>query len=259
MNLTSKTPTSAAQELHTMLGWTCPSDYTLDEIANALGIIVKSVPIKGCEGRILARGNTGVISVNEKISHVGKRNFVIAHEIAHFLLHKHLMNFFSDTDKTLSDWHQKGPHEREANAFASEFLMPVTLFKSKVVGKKLSIGLIEETSKFFNVSLLATFLRYTSYGSYPAMVIFMENGIVRWKQASTDFPFQWLPIGSNVPAWTVAGDHFFNNTHEDKPVKVNAIEWFPDDKQIKYKTDWKLWEQCYPISQTGLVSCLWTY
>jgi len=43
--------------------------------------------------------------------------------------------FFSDTDKTLSDWYKNGPHELQANEFASEFLMPSPLFKQRVVGK----------------------------------------------------------------------------------------------------------------------------
>ncbi len=259
MKLTSKSPIFAARELHLYLGWISPSDYSVEEIANALGVIVKDVPIKGSEGRVIASGNTGIISINSNISHGGKRNFIIAHEIAHFLLHQHLMAFFSDSDKTLSEWHQKGPHEREANIFATELLMPSELFTQKVTGKKLSISLIQDVSKFFNVSLLATFLRYIACGKFPVMVIYMENKAVKWKQASTDFPFQWLPIGSKVPVYTVAGDHFYNNSHEDKPVKVDAIEWFPEDTQIRYKRDWKLWEQCYPVSQSGLVSCLWTY
>ncbi len=259
MKLTNKSPISAAQELHSYLGWTSPSDYTVEEIANALGIVVKDVPTKGSEGRVIARGNTGIISINSNISLGGKRNFIIGHEIAHFLLHQHLMVFFSDSDKTLSEWHHKGSHEREANIFATELLMPAQLFTKKVTGQKLSIALIHDISKFFNVSLLATFLRYISYGKFPVMVIYMENKIVKWKQASTDFPFQWLPIGSKVPVYTVAGDHFYNNTHEDKPAKVDAIEWFPEDSQIRYKKDWKLWEQCYSVSPNSLVSCLWTY
>lgn len=259
MKLTNKSPISTAHELHSYIGWTTPADFTVEEIANALGIIVKDVPIKGSEGRVIARGDSGVISINSGIKLTGKRNFIIGHEIAHFLLHQHLMVFFSDTDKTLSEWHQKGPHEREANNFATELLMPAELFTKKVTGQRLSIGLIQDVSKFFNVSLLATFLRYVTYGKFPVMVIYMENKTVKWKHASTDFPFQWLPLGSAVPVYTVAGDHFYNNTHEDKPVKVDAIEWFPEDLQIRYKRDWKLWEQCYSVSQTGLVSCLWTY
>jgi hypothetical protein len=117
---------------------------------------------------------------------------------------------------------------------------------------------MEEVSSYFNVSRLAAFLKYTSLGSYPVMIIFMENGIVKWKKCSGDFPFQFLPLNSAVPAYTVAGDYFYHGNLESDPEKVDAIEWFPEDYQIKYKKDWKLWEQCYRVSEQGLVSCLWT-
>jgi len=45
---------------------------------------------------------------------------------------------------------------------------------------------------------------------------------------------------------------------ESEPEEIEAIEWFPDDYQLKYNKDWTLWEQCYRVSNDGLVSCLWT-
>jgi len=259
MKIQSNNSVNAARELHNLLGWTTPTDFTLEEIANALGIFVKYITIKGSEGRILIKGDTGIISLNSSITHLGKKNFVIGHEIGHFILHKNLSTLFSDSHKTLSEWHKKGIQEQQANEFASELLMPETLFKTKVVGKKLNILLIEEVSAYFKVSITAAFLRYVTLGSYPMMVVFIEDGIVKWKQYSVDFPFTFLPLNSTVPAWTVAGDYFNNNSLETQPEKVNAIDWFPEDFQIKYKKDWKLWEQCFQVSDNGLISCLWTY
>ena len=259
MKIQTNNPIGAAKEFHDLLGWTKPSDFTLEEMSYNLGVIIKEVPIKGSEGRILIKGDTGIISVSSTINHPGKKNFVIAHELGHFILHKNINTLFSDTLKTLSDWHKNGPHEQQANEFASELLMPTELFKSKVIGKKLNISLIEEVASYFNVSLTATFLKYRNVGTYPVMIIFIDNGIINWKQCSNDFPFQYLPINSKVPAWTVAGDYFNGKGLEDKPVKVDAIEWFPEDFQIKYKKDWKIWEQCFQVSEKGLISCLWTF
>lgn len=259
MKVLSNVPVKAAQELHHLLGWTKPSDFTLEEIASALGIIVKDVRIIGSEGRILIKGNSAILSISNSITLIGKRNFVLAHEIGHFILHKNAVAIFIDTNLTLSEWHKKGMQEQQANSFASELLMPEALFKKNFNNRKLNIGLIEEASDFFKTSLLATFLRYLSIGSYPIMVIYIEQKIVKWKQSSQDFPFTYLQIGSNVPPWTVAGDYFNKGKLESKPEKIDAIEWFPEDFQIQYKQDWKLWEQCYRVGKTGLVSCLWTY
>jgi len=73
------------------------------------------------------------------------------------------------------------------------------------------------------------------------------------------FSISVLSLNSAVPAYTVAGDYFYHGNLESEPEEIDAIEWFPEDYKIHKKKDWKLWEQCYKISEDGLVSCLWTY
>ena len=251
-------PVKVAREVQQSLGWSEPGDLSLEDMVFALGGILKESPMQGAEGRILMNGDKAVITINSNITYPGKRNFVIAHEIGHFVLHKGLTPFYSDTDKTLAEWYKNGPQEQQANQFASELLMPSDLFKSKIAGKKLNLSLIEQIAGYFNVSLTAAFLKYKDLGDYPVMVIYIENGIIQWKQASNDFPFQFLPLYSKVPVYTVAGDYFNKKGLEEKPEKVDAIEWFPTDFKLKYDPDYQLWEQCFPVSNNGLLSCLWT-
>ncbi len=251
-------PVLAANEVHKMLGWTNPEDFTLDEIANALGIMIRDVSIEGSDGRILIDEDSAIMSINSSITYEPKRNFVIAHEIGHFTLHKNISQLFSDTDQTLSEWYQTGPQEQQANQFAAELLMPSVLFKEKLAKRKLNLNLIHEVSNYFKTSITATFLRYVTHGDFPLMVVFIENGIVKWKSVSTDFPFHYFKLGSEVPALTVAGDFFNKNQREDDPEKVDAIEWFPEEFWLHKNPDYQLWEQCYPISSTGFISCLWT-
>jgi len=258
MKTRSNNPYAAAMELRQSIGWNYPSDFSMEEVAGSLGISIKEVPFMGSEGRILMSGNSGIISINSAINNQKKNNFTIAHEIGHFILHKDL-TFYSDTNATLSEWYTKGTQEKQANEFASELLIPSDLFCSIVDGKKLNIALMREVSSYFNVSILAAFLKYVPLGSYPVMIVFMENGLVKWKKCSDDFPFQFLPLTSAVPAYTVAGDHFYHNNLESEPEEIDAIEWFPEDYKINYDKDRKLWEQCYKVSENGLVSCLWTY
>lgn len=248
----------ALQLLHE-LGWSKPGDLSMEYMVFSLNGILKFQPLSGSDGRILIKGDNAIITVSSDINYGPKRNWVIAHEIGHFCLHKDVVPLFSDTDKTLSDWFQKGAHEQEANDFASELLMPSSLFKQKIAGRQLDINLIQDTAQFFGVSLIATFLKYRFLGDFPVMIIFIENGLVKWKQFSQGFPFQYIEYDSRVPVYTVAGDLFYNNTIEEKPEKVDAIEWFPDDYSIPAKRNWQLWEQCYRVSETGIVSCLWTF
>ncbi|WP_294347915.1 ImmA/IrrE family metallo-endopeptidase [uncultured Sphingobacterium sp.] len=254
-----KMPESTALGLQNSLGWMSPDDFTLDEIASSLNIVIKEKTLAGAEGRILIKGDSGVITIDGSICSEGKRNFVLAHEIGHFLMHKDAVALFSETDMTLNEWYKKGNQENEANCFATEFLLPRRLFVSLVENKRLSLSLIEDLSSYFHTSILATFLRYADLGKYPLMVVFIEDGIVKWKRASKDFPFTWIPKDFKLPVYTVAGDLFYNKTIETKPQKVDAVEWFSEDFEIKNKSGWKLWEQCYQVGANSIVSCLWTY
>lgn len=172
-------------------------------------------------------------------------------------MHKGISELFSDTDKTLYDWFANGKHEIEANQFASELLMPSELFKSKVKGEKMSLNLIRETADFFGTSQTATLLKYKDLGDFSVSIIYMENGIVKWKTESTDFPLKFLQNGSKAPNGSVAGDFFNGQGLEEEPVLVEALEWFPEDFGIEEHLDTELYEHNFRIGTNGLLCCLW--
>lgn len=249
----------AAQKLLNSLGYSEPADLSIEEIAFACGFMVQYKLMEGCEGRILMSDKEVLISANSLINYQPKVNYILSHEIGHGILHKGIVPNFSDDQKTLSEWYANGIHETEANQFAVELLMPTDLFSRKVKNKKLSLPLIEEVAAYFCASKTATFLRYKDLGSFPVMIIFIEDGIIRWKSCSDDFPYKWIVYGSKLPALTVAGDYYYHQIKEDKPAKVDAIEWFPDDKfLINGDKQIKLWEQCFPTTANSILTCLWT-
>lgn len=252
-------PALRAKELLDSLGCMHPNDMTMEEIAWACGIMVTKKEMDGSEGRILMNAESAIISVKASIDYQPKINYILAHEIGHACLHRKIVPLFTDTHKTLSDWYAKGNQESEANEFANELLMPSELFTKMVKRKKLDLSLIETVATFFGASKTATFLRYRQLGDYPIMIVFIENGEIKWKTSSNDFPFKWLPLHSKVPAWTVAGDYFNRGVTESKPAKVDAIEWFAEDYLIEHNSSMKLWEQCFPVSPNAILSCLWTF
>jgi len=249
-------PSKAAVTLLNELGWREPSDMSMEEIAWSLGLLVRLKELDGSQGRILMNKDDGIITINSSITYQPKINYIIAHEIGHAQLHRHLA-LFNDNDKTLSEWYIQGPHEKQANTFAAELLMPADLFIRKAKNKKLSLPLIEEIACYFGASKTATYLRYKDMGLSPIMIVFIEDGIIKWKSCSQEFPYQWLPCGNKLPAYTVAGDYYYRQVEENKPAKVNAIEWFPEDYICQRAENPKLWEQCFPSTQNSIVTCLW--
>ncbi|WP_160174504.1 ImmA/IrrE family metallo-endopeptidase, partial [Archangium violaceum] len=100
----------------------------MELIANHLNVLVKRRAIQQEEGRLLRAGNHGVIVVSEAAFNSSKWRFVVAHELGHFLRHPASDNFSVCTDGNLGDYASSG-RETEANDFASELLMPESLFK----------------------------------------------------------------------------------------------------------------------------------
>lgn len=92
-----------------------------------------------------------------------RRRFTIAHELAHFILHKGDSALYAHRDVINNSTAQN--IEREANYFAANILMPEQLVREKVedikrkTRKPLKIVLIKEISDCFVVSAAAAEIR----------------------------------------------------------------------------------------------------
>lgn len=246
-----------AVELLNSLGWVKPGDLSLEEIVWSAGAFLKYSDMSKCEGRILMNKNNAIISISSKIKYQPKINFTIAHEIGHLIMHRNISYLFSDTKQTLQQWLARGTHEMEANDFASELLMPSHLFKEKIRGKKLDLDLIKDTASYFGTSQTATFLKYKNLGNYAISIIYLENSRVVWHQESDDFPLKYIPKGFKAPEQSNCGDFFKGLSIEDEPTSIEALEWFPEDFNIDDYLQLELYEQCYKVSDTSILCCLW--
>ena len=103
---------------------------------------------------------SGILDLNKNLVIVEKRhkkerqNFTIAHEIAHFCLHKNQDSLFED--KMFFRGVDNNSVEYQANNFAGELLMPKSEFMSQIRdGNNSIVGLAEH----FGVSTLAVRVR----------------------------------------------------------------------------------------------------
>lgn len=62
-----------------------PSEIWLEEIAFHYGALVRYEQLQGAEGRLVRLGSRAVIRVRQDIPELGRRRFVIAHELGHWL------------------------------------------------------------------------------------------------------------------------------------------------------------------------------
>lgn len=249
----------ATQNLLFECGLDSPLELPIEDIARARGVAeVQAIPINGAQGRIIFDGTEAIISYDNGINHEGKRRFVIAHELGHYELHRdRLDRIHTDNEQTLNEWYAKGDHEKEANEFASELLMPSKHFIDLVKGKYFNFGLIKNIAENLQVSITSALLKYRHLGDFPIAIIFCDEEKIRWTAFSDDFVLKFIRIGSNVPVNSVAYNFYNGDELPDEPEPVDPLEWFAEDFKLKHYKDNNFYEQCIRIGNQGVLSCIW--
>lgn len=124
------------------------SHKKLNDIMQAENIKYKEVPVTDNNFiGALTKANNGQVYIfaNSKIDNIGRKNFTIAHELGHYFLGHYLTNnALYCNEKVIREESFEGIDiEREANYFASCFLMPkdkiISAFKSMLYYSKKSI------------------------------------------------------------------------------------------------------------------------
>ncbi len=91
-------------------------------------------------------------AVNKK-QHIHRQRFSLAHELGHYFLHKNgvPVDTVSIDNPPTGDWEEptKDPAETEADIFANELLVPVSMLKEQLKGPKKTLA---ELSAVFLVS-----------------------------------------------------------------------------------------------------------
>lgn len=126
----------------------------LQGLARALGLTVKAATLPpGRSGEIRPDGEGSfVVRVNRHDS-IGRQRFTVAHEIAHFLLHRDLIGA-GISDDALYRSNQSDRVEAEANRLAADIVMPQTLVANaaKVAANVGVADIAEQLAESFQVS-----------------------------------------------------------------------------------------------------------
>ena len=200
------------------------------------------------------RGNT---------AYNNKGRFTLAHELGHYFIdhHRHAL----ENGKMQPHYHRYEPFghneewiiEREADAFAASLLMPRFLFEQEFQGKEFSGELIQSIAAKFHVSFSACALRYMKLNYIPILLIYAEDGIIKWQMRSDDFPFTRMRYGTNkVPENTVIGEYFYNHdsTTCNKSEIVYAEDCFHTYNEEQNRIEF--YEYCIPYGKQAF-SIFW--
>lgn len=152
------------------------------------------------EGLIRYKDNEYQIFINSGHNtsrSVGRRKFTAAHELGHFCINEHRDAIKTGNGVHISknDFQTNEPMEREADIFASHFLIPTKKLKKFHKSEKWGADVILDVANTFETSITCAALRCQSALAGDSTLIFWGTDSVRWQRMNKDWWFK-LPARS---------------------------------------------------------------
>jgi Zn-dependent peptidase ImmA (M78 family) len=231
-----------------------PTEAPIEDLAWLLKATVHDVPLEGTEGRLVTSPESDpVIEVSTRIRYQGQRRFVIAHELGHLLLHAD-RNESRIWDGTATRDRAK---EREADIWASNWLMPYEMWQPRVGAGVIPIQTLDELIDEYRVSLHAATIRVVELTTESCCVVYVEADRVRWARPSRRFEALDDAIwrGRKVNELTLASQHAAGNDSEHVQT-VEASAWLRTNDAARQR----ITEFCWSMPSDGAsLSLLWLH
>ncbi len=162
--------TARARALRAKHGFTETLTIDVNRIARLEGVAVESADL-GSEisGLLVRQGDRAIIGVNARHAATRQR-FTVAHELGHYILHKHGRELFVD-EKYVAHFRDENssagfdPQEIEANQFAAELLMPMEHVREYFIQNPFDINeeqSLNDLARAFGVSSIAMAIRLSN-------------------------------------------------------------------------------------------------
>lgn len=184
---------------------------------------IQGVGIDGFEGMLRANRHKPAwqILYNDQTSYPGRQRFTLAHELAHYLLHRrpltsaHYRNGKLEEDVDFqclplqaNQWKAaEQKREEEADTFASYLLMPIDDYRQQVGTMEMSRPLLDHVIDRYNVSLTAAVRKWIEFTDKRAAMIVARDGFALWGRATMAAYKSGVFIrsGMEIPANSIAG------------------------------------------------------
>lgn len=166
---TEKRPLSKAELLLRAFGIDSPDQIDLEAIAADLGAIVRYAHLDGSEARIVGNGERAIITVAS--GGRPRQRFSIAHEVGHWVERHGRGGFLCGKDDISPQNDQAKSAEAQANAFASQLVLPSYLFDPMIAGLPVTLDTADKIGKQFQASLTATAIKMVRSIAKPALVV----------------------------------------------------------------------------------------
>jgi hypothetical protein len=208
------------------------------ELARQLDILVRpfSPTQADISGFLMQQGNSFGIGYSTAIRSVGFQNFTVAHELGHYFIDDHPLAILSTGQHfSRSGYISKDRFEEEADAFATELLMPWKLIEPLVRVSAGGFHSIKTISEACESSLVASAIRYTQITKECVAVVVSYRGVVEFMTASDTFKqipgLDWLrkrdALPHNVPSARYSADYEWIEACNVSEEGGKLSAWFP--------------------------------
>ena len=127
--------------------------YNPIKLCEQLGIEVITNKMLNKDGYLVCGDGLKMVWVSSKIQNKHRQEFVVAHEVGHFLMHQEQMHCCSNISIAPTTKVGSSRQEREANSFATELLMPANVLAPLLPNGSLCFSDISRIADFFDVSM----------------------------------------------------------------------------------------------------------
>lgn len=224
---------AAAWRIHRHFAITEPSEIDVETIAMARGVFVANGKTPGTDAWLVRGDGLGLVRVNDGIRERGRRRFAIAHELGHWELHRDQSQVGMLCHAVDLRDYTNSPTEIEANVFAAEFLMPTRHFQAACRGRQPDLAIIKDLAEQYDTTLTATAMRYVDLSPQTCLVVFSEEGRVRYwrgRQGNSGF---WIDKAQAISQESMAWQCWMNGVTESNPVEVPGTAWFPSSRDAE--------------------------
>jgi len=198
----------------------------VESFAAKLGAEIIEAPLDGASAQLIHNGKRAVIMVSDRIVDPLARRFSIAHELGHFVM-RHPSRPASELCTPYASRLKRAgsrDYEAEANAFAAELLMPTTLVRAVCEVSPVDLTVPRKISREYDVSILASAIRFTELASERCAAVLSVAGKVKWFAPSVTFTYV-IERGRRIDRSSLAWDYFTKGAVDDEPQSVPADAW----------------------------------
>lgn len=155
-----------------------------DPIARVIG-----ADLPGFEGALYGTDGENrrewTLIYNAAVQVPGRIRFTKAHELGHYILHRHTRRRFECSQDDMLRWESVEKRiEAEADVFASYLLMPIDDFRGRVGDDLVDIDVLDDCARRYGVSLTAAILKWMEFTLQRAVLVVSTDGYILWARSS---------------------------------------------------------------------------